>query len=535
MKLNFNSREMLWKAIEYFNLYRFLIALLSVMLIWTGKLPEPLGSHNTLMFSIVAHLYLLLTLLSASLIKLQIPGYESQVTIHVLLDIAAISMMMYSSNGISSGFGMLLVITVIAGSILRADKIAVLFAATATLIVLGQESYMHLSGYLWSPNYTHAGLLGVTFFMTAFLGQFLATKVQKSEALAKQHAVDLEDLGVLNKYIVQRMRSGLLVLDDQYRIRLLNEAAELMLDINQTHDLQKSIPEFFSRLVEWDAGKGSQMIMFNPPNGHADLKISFTRLNPASKFGILIFLEDTAQIRQHAHNLKTASLGRLSASIAHEIRNPLAAISHANQLLSESNSLTEEHLQLTGMIKQHAARVNKIIENMMFISRNKLAIPEYIDLNQWLPDFISEFARQKQLQDSDVIIKAATSATPIRMDASQLHQAVWNISENAVRHSRLNNHPEQPLVEYHWGVHAKTERPYLDIVDHGPGIADSSVQQLFEAFFTTSPEGSGLGLYISRELCEANQASLVLNKNTARGCQFRINFSHSGKYEGSLL
>ncbi|MCK5669432.1 MAG: ATPase, partial [Gammaproteobacteria bacterium] len=148
-----------------------------------------------------------------------------QIAMHVMLDILAISLMMYASNGLDSGFGMLLIIAVLGGSILRVGRIAILFAAIAALIVLGQEVYVQFFRYSPLPNYTHAGFLGVTFFMTAFLGQVLAAKVQESEELAEQRAIDLENLGLLNEYIVQRMQSGLVVLDDKNKIRLLNEAA----------------------------------------------------------------------------------------------------------------------------------------------------------------------------------------------------------------------------------------------------------------------------------------------------------------------
>jgi len=226
MELNSNTpSETSWRALQYFNLYRFLIASLFVTLIWVGQLPEPLGSYDQSLFSVTSHAYLVLAIIIAFTITYRTPQYNLQIATQVMLDIFAISLMMYASNGLNSGFGMLLVVAVIGGSILRAGRIALLFAAVATLFVLAQEVYVQLYRYSPLPNYTHAGFLGITFFMTAFLGQVLAAKVQKSEALAEQRAIDLENLGLLNEYIVQRMQSSLLVLDDQYQVRLLNEAA----------------------------------------------------------------------------------------------------------------------------------------------------------------------------------------------------------------------------------------------------------------------------------------------------------------------
>ena len=212
-----------WKALTYFNIYRFLIALLFVSLVWIGQLPEPLGQLNPLIFTVSCHLYLLATLFFWVLIKLKTPRYNLQVAGHTLIDIIIIGLMMYASGGLNSGFGMLLVIAVAGGSILRADKIAILFAAIASLVVLSQELYFEFVLYSIGVNYVHAGLLGVTFFITAILGHILANQVQQSEALAKQRAVDIENLSLINDYIIQRMQSGVIVLDDELRIRMLNE------------------------------------------------------------------------------------------------------------------------------------------------------------------------------------------------------------------------------------------------------------------------------------------------------------------------
>jgi len=521
--------ETLWRALQYFNLYRFLIASLFITLIWVGHLPEPLGSYHQLLFSVTCYLYLVLTVIIAFIIKLQTPRYTLQVAMHVMLDIFAISLMMYASNGLGSGFGMLLVIAVAGGSILRAGRIAILFAAVATLIVLAQEVYLQFFRFSPLPNYTHAGFLGITFFMTAFLGQLLAAKVQKSEALAEQRAIDLKNLGVLNEYIVQRMQSGLIVLDENYQTRLLNDAARHLLILDEYHhyqNLKKIAPELFECLNEWHLKGGQRTVIFRPAKGGVEVQASFTRLNPESEFGVLIFLEDIAQMRQHAQNLKAASLGRLSASIAHEVRNPLGAISHASQLLSESKSFGKEDERLINIIVDHTNRVNRIIENMIRISSREAAVPENININEWMADFITEFSSQKQLEKNDIHIGTNFYTVLVRMDISHLYQVIWNLSENALRYSQ-----GRPLIEFRWGIREGTGKPYLDVVDNGPGMPEEVASQLFEPFFTTDVGGSGLGLYISRELCEANQASLVLDKNTSKGCSFRIHFAHIEKQQ----
>ncbi len=143
-----------------------------------------------------------------------------------------------------------------------------------------------------------------------------------------------------------------------------------------------------------------------------------------------------------------------------------------------------------------------------------------------MQNFVSEFITQKQLQENDIHISKTKENVTVRIDLSQLNQVIWNLSENALRYSQSH-----PLIEYQWGVREGTGKPYLDVIDHGPGMPEDVATQLFEPFFTTDAEGSGLGLYISRELCEANQASLVLDKNTSKGCCFRIHFAHSEKHQ----
>ena len=518
-----------WQALQYFNSYRILISLLFVGLIWIGQLPEPLGVYDQGLFAIAAHGYLVISIVIAIIISRQIPRYKLQVASHVLIDILAISLMMYASNGLESGFGMLLVIAVAGGSILCAGRVAIFFAAIAALVVLGQEVYLQLFRYYPPPNYTHAGLLGITFFATAILGHVLAARVEESEALVKQHAVDLESLAQLNEVIVQRMLSGIVVLDDEFRIRLLNESARHLLGLReniQGKSIIDTAPEIFEKLKKWHYEGGKPYVIVKPAKGDVDIQISFTQLKPDTKFGILIFMEDIALMRQRAQQLKLASLGRLAASIAHEVRNPLGAITHASQLLSEARETDGERDRLIQIIMDQSRRVNTIIENVQHISRREPSTLEIIELKGWVEDFVKEFVTRKNLSMENIRTSVNPSEISIRMDSSQLYQVLWNLAENAIRYSKSNI-----LLELDCGVKKESGRAYIDVVDHGPGIADEAVEHLFEPFFTTNSQGTGLGLYIARELCEANQAALSLFKNTREGCCFRIHFPHIQKQQ----
>ena len=458
------------------------------------------------------------------LIKLKIPRYNLQVAGHALIDIIIISLMMYASGGLNSGFGMLLVIAVAGGSILRAGKIAILFAAIASLVVLCQELYFDFVLYSISVNYIHAGLLGITFFITAILGHILANQVQQSEELAKQRAVDIENLSLLNDYIIQRMQSGVIVLDDESRIRMLNESAKIYLGIKSDvyyKSIDGVLPVLSAKLKSWLDNKGEHTVIFRPTLGNADLRATFTKLNPEARFGVLIFLEDVSRLQQQAQQMKINSLGRLAASIAHEVRNPLGAISHASQLLLESDSLKREDKHLTEIIMQHSDRVNTIIENTLKISRREPSVAQSIQLKGWLEDFIQDFSKQHKLGTNAIELSVRPEDMAISIDPDQLHQIVMNLSENALRYST-----KMPLLKYNCGADKDKKIAYLEIIDQGAGILEDDLEHLFEPFFTTEAGGSGLGLYIAKELCEANQAYLTLHKNTPKGCCFKINFTY---------
>lgn len=516
-----------WEALRYFNVYRFLVALLFLTLYWIGHLPQPLGVYDRTLFAVSVHVYLALTLAAAFFIRIRIPPYALQVVAQVCADIVLITLLMYSSGGLDSGFGMLLVIAVAGGALLSPGRIGILFAALAAIAVLGHEVYWQLHSLFPQPNYTHAGFLGITFFFTAFISQVLASRVQESEALAVQRGIDLQNLARLNEHIVQHLLSGILVVDDDLRISLSNESARRLLgagDRAAGATIAELSPELDAAIRLWLGGGGSQTVVITAARGGIELQASFSRLNMESRVAILIFLEDVATLRQRAQQMKLASLGRLTASIAHEVRNPLGAISHASQLLSESESLGAENQRLTAIIDEHSRRVNSIVESVLSISRRNRTEPEVIDLQKWLEMFKAEFINRYDLELGAIALDFQEPGVRARMDPDQLRQILWNLCENGIRYSR-----RMPLLSLRCGVRTDTDRPYIDVVDSGPGIARDNREQLFEPFFTTESGGTGLGLYIARELCEANQATLTLLNTTRDGCCFRISLAHPDK------
>lgn len=515
-----HSDEVGWRALRFFSVYRLIIAVLFVGLFWLTELPKPLGVFDTHLFWITTHGYLMAAVAFFAPLQSRVPRFPYQVAGQVLTDILALTLIMYASAGISSGFGLLLVIAVAGGSLLKPGRIAYFFAAVATIAVLGEELYAQLVRFYPLPNYTHAAVLGITFFITAFICHALARRIQESESLAESRAVDLQNLAQLNEQIVQHMQSGVLVMDGNGKVRLFNNSARNLLGfrgdiINQP--LQQISPEVDELYQAWRAEGHDSARAMRPVQDGPDIQVTFRDLTSSADSSVLAFIEDAAILRQKAQQLKLVSLGRMAASIAHEIRNPLGAISHAGQLLSESDRLVDDDRRLTTIIQDHSRRVNAIIENVMRISRRQPSEPERIDLTEWLHEFIDEFVHINNIESDAIKLHEDDAKLYVQIDPSQLHQIMVNLCSNAIRYSRL-----KPLVKIEAYYNDQGERVCLEVVDNGPGIPDEIAKHIFEPFVTSDIQGTGLGLYIAKELSEANQANLSLSSNTETGCRFRL-------------
>ena len=513
-----------WRPLRYFNMYRATLSGLIITLAFFGIAPRYFGQADSDLFWITAVAYFAFSVVCSLSIQLRWGSFQLQVVAQVFGDIVAITLMMHASGGVVSGFGTLLVVAIAGGSILTEGRIAILFAAIASLAVLFQQIYAWLFHPFSGTTYSQAGMLGITFFATAFLAYVLAKRVRASEALATKRGIDLANLAQLNEHIIQRMQSGVLVLDEDGRVRLLNGSARQLLALSANlagEPLARVSPELLELEEKWRGDEEHTSQMFQPLNSPVDVMASFSRLGRDGSRGSLIYLEDASAMRQRAQQLKLASLGRLTASIAHEIRNPLGAISHAGQLLGESPKLVENEKRLTEIIDENCHRMNAIVENILQLSRRKDAVREQVDLAAWLVTFVDDFKIHKNVNESRVRLEQTSADdASVRIDASQLHQIVWNLCENGLRHAG-----DPPELVIRTGIRPGTRRPYVEVQDNGEGVPKGIADNLFEPFFTTQATGTGLGLYIARELCEINQASLNLVEGAPGGGCFRITFS----------
>jgi two-component system sensor histidine kinase PilS (NtrC family) len=512
-----------WKPLRLLTFYRLILAGLLTVLYFTISGDTTLGMAAPGLYGLTCIAYLLFSLLAGFAARLRWPGYEFQAITQIFVDIGVITVMIHASGGLASGLGILLVIAVATGSLLFPGRMAFLFASVATLAVMGEHIYYHLlQDTPSSTGYTQVGLIGIALFASAGLTYLLARRIRESETLARSRAIDLANLSRLNTHIVQRLQAGIIVTDHRHDIVLVNDTARKLLnahDAQPGQSLASLSPALFGKLLEWLRVPASQpTLLKNEPSANSILP-QFTRLDSSSGPGALIFLEDMAAMEKQAQQIKLASLGRLTASIAHEIRNPLGAISHAAQLLNEEHVLTAEDRRLAAIIGDNASRVNVIVENILQLSRPNSSIPQILTLAEWVKQFTEEFSHSGNIDPAQISFAVTPADIKICMDPSLLHQVVWNLCQNAIHHNRAAGGIRLELAG---GLTATPGAAYLDITDNGSGIGPDMTDKIFEPFFTTHSSGTGLGLYIAREICESNGARLDYRPVAGGGSCFRV-------------
>lgn len=513
-----------WLPLKLLNGFRTVLASLFIALYLGNKLSSPLGAYNAKLFFETSVVYLVISIVLWYLHISRKPSYTAQLYISVIADILLVTLLMHASGGVQSGLGVLLILTIAISSINMGSRSALGIAALATLVILAQQSYS--SFYTTTAtSYPIAGLLGVTYFITSIIFVFLARRIRETEDLAQRRGVDLANLAQLTQHIIQRMQTGVLVIDHTGSIRLLNESAAQMLGINDRQSnikLDAAVPELAQAWRQWISQPDRQGEVMRLRHNPIDISPRFARISDDPGAGALIFLQDMAAMAQQAQQLQLASLGRLSASIAHEIRNPLGAISHAGQLLAESEHLDQHDKRLTRIISDHSQRLNKIVENVMSVSRRNPSQVELFNLRDYIVKFASEYVTGHGLSEDTVQVIIEPADIMVRFDLGHLHQILTNLCDNGLRYSHVTDN--QPRIILRGGPGQNNSRPYLDIIDNGPGVKEDAIEHIFEPFFTTESKGTGLGLYLSRELAEGNQAHLNYIRQDDGNGFFRLTF-----------
>jgi two-component system sensor histidine kinase PilS (NtrC family) len=509
------------RELYFFNLFRVFQAIVIASLMFSPLVYDWAILDHPRIGQASAMIYLLLAGYALMQTERWRNNLPFKVAIALTLDIAITTIALFSFNNPPTAIAMLLMVNVGAGALLLPPRTAGFFAALAALGVLGQCVYGRIIEHQ-DRNLLEAGLYGLSYFATATLCIVLGKQMRETEALAEQRGIDLANLAQINELIIRRMKTGVLVVDDANRVHRWNESAWALMGNPKpgVRDLGSVAPELSRRLYHWRTTGKLDNTAVALAEGAPEVIPRFTKLASSDDDNVLIFLDDTSLVSRRAEELTLSSLGRLSASIAHEIRNPLAAISYSAQLLAESETMSEEDKRMVEIVNNHCGRVNEIVENILQLSRRERSRPESLDLSLWATHFVEEYKTGNDIGQDQ--LRAVTQARHVEAlaDPQQMQQVVWNLVQNALRYGRLPGEPARVSVV----PRLATEKgpPLIEVLDRGPGIPAKVAAQIFEPFFTTHEYGTGLGLYLARTMCEANQATLEYVPVAGGGSCFRI-------------
>jgi two-component system sensor histidine kinase PilS (NtrC family) len=510
--------------------YRMIIGVLLFAMHFVVFEDPLLGSRNPALYVITLLIYTIsnTTLLLSSLTWPSLGKKPSLVLGSLFVDIGAVYLLKLASADTATMLPLLLVLVVVVSSMTLSNRMAALTAAMASIAILGEKVNSILTNNANFDSLFDAGAYGTVFFITFILLNRLVLRTQSSETIVSEQAANIVRLEQINEQVVDKMYTGIAVLNSAHRISTINAAGIHLLNgfSNKPIAVNHAIPEAINyHLQEWLVSNRFNKSHYIDYNG-IQLKLKFSSLDDSDTPSILIFIEDMKQLQQQAQSLKLASLGRLAGSIAHEIRNPLSAISHASQLLNEQFSDDVKKNRLIEIIYNQSQRIDQIIENVQLLSRRETSNIVSFSLDMQLEKIVNEYVSLHNTS-ADIKLTSQQKDVIVKCDIEQLYQVLNNLIENGLRYSHQNTATYS--LEINLIIDDLTQLPCVEIIDNGKGIEPEIANHLFEPFFTSEHNGSGLGLYIARELCEANQLNLSYIKSTGNRTCFKLSFPHPQK------
>ena len=512
-----NFPEHYGRPLFFFNVYRLTLGLLLLLIvtIWGNRLW--LGSYDMTLFVVTDLAYVLFSVACFGLIKARW-HFDLLLMMQVMADIGFIVVLTYASGGISSGLGLLLLTALAGAGLISRGRLALFYAALAALAVLLEHTYQVLRFDAPVAQYVQAGLLSGGYFATAWLAHTLARYAQASEQLAAQREIDLANMAQVNQLVIRDMQDGVLVVDEDGIIRQFNARAERLIGSipheRRNPSLAECAPALAHRFELWRGQSGTDVDTGAPFTQNVSAR--FVPIGRQRRLGAVIFLEDQSRVQAQARQLKLAAIGRLTANIAHEVRNPLGAISHAAELMQEEPAINDTTRRLLTIIRENSQRLDRMVNDVLRLNRGERAHRERFKLVDFLRTFVEQFAQIEKV-DAGIFAIQLTADPEVLFDRSNLNQVMWNLCRNALRHCRR----ERASIRIRVALDRVMPVVKLDVIDDGPGVPAGVRGHLFEPFFTTAAGGTGLGLYIAREVCDANGATLDYVE-TAAGAQFTV-------------
>ncbi|MGC9457868.1 MAG: sensor histidine kinase [Halothiobacillaceae bacterium] len=496
-----------WRGIRLVNAYRILVALALVAAAITQVGPDSLGQWRPLLFDRTAWAYLLAALAFEFLLELRVLPFRVQVHLYSLADIGFLLMLLYATGEPVGGvLGLLLVVAVAMAANLAHSRTAFFYAAVAAIGGLAQTTLLIMDRVLDSGDYTATGALGMALFTVAGLVSSLTRRAEGLEALSAEHEAEIARMSRLSLRILEQFDDGVVVSDRAGHVQYVNSAARGLL--SEPPEADRAHPLVLSLLNDWTEAPGGQVEEVDQPR---PMQVQIKSLDERS---VLMLLIDRRHLEERAQQVKLAALGRLTASIAHEIRNPLSSIQHAAELLQEQADGPQTQ-RLTEIVVRQSRRIDTLIRGVLDAARRPQVQSRVLRMDRWLMQYVD--LNHGRWADESVDWRVQIPGRPIcaRVDPAHLAQVVDNLVRNAMEHGR-NAQGRLALSFVLQG--AQRGRVRLRVLDEGPGIEADRLDQLWEPFFTTSSAGTGLGLYIGRELMQANRGSLDFEPRPTGSC-----------------
>jgi len=513
------------RELYFFALYRLLVASLLAALVFSPLSAMVGESHLPELAQVVSILYLLFA--GAVLLWGRNERWLQTIVFwSVMGDTAAALLLSHALPGSSAGISMLLLFNIAAAGMLLPLSRAMTVALLAGCASVAEFLWTEFEGIDNNRTVAELAMFVTSYLALAFICYQIGSRTRRTQQLADRRGAEVANLFEVNELIIRRMRTGVLVVDIDGRITLANEAATALLGdmegtlASERITLASASPELARRLQRWRGGWQEEELPLQLAPEQAEVQPRFARLLADSDM-TLIFLDDTTVVSKRAESLTLSTLGRFSASLAHEIRNPLAAINYATQLLEESDDLGDADRRLLQIIHQQCQRTNGIVESVLALARRERANPENLDLAAFVRRFVIDYRQTLSLENDSLEAVIREASVPALMDPRHLHQILTALVHNALKYGRIAEEPARVRIR----VASGERHAVIDVMDRGPGIPDAIVAQLFRPFYTTSEHGTGLGLYIARELCRANQAQLDYVSVPAGGACFRLTLS----------
>lgn len=499
-----------WRSLKFFTLARGitigLILLVEVFLL--NKFSQGASHQQTVALLLVYFSFACAFTWLALMVR---ASFYAQVLAQFFIDLLFIGLMLFQAGGVRSGLGILLFMPLSGAALLLPFGAAMFCAAITAIVLLLDAAYSAFSGSAEVP-WVASALHGIGAFAMAGIFQGLTSRAVQEERRARLAAEAANHQALLSQRVMGELEPGVLVLDANLRVRSVNPAAHaLFADAGILVSPGEAIPndQRLARLrtlidaaTDGQAGSDSSQgvpdkITLGASNERFAVHVSVVSRGAEESPDRVIFIESTRAQEERMQRSKLASMGRLTGSIAHEIRNPLTAISHASALLADDLKDPVE-ARMLAIIRENASRINLIIEDVLALSRSDRAQIQAIDLNAAVREVIAELPPTP-------VIHVLGSAQG-KFDPLHLRLTLINLLRNGQRHTQT-----QVLVRIEQLSLNDVE---IQVIDDGPALSSTTREHLFEPFFTTHSQGTGLGLYLAREYCLANHAQLTYEERS---------------------